>query len=1143
MSDIAELVITTNNTDKRSPKSKSVKQNVLHNYRSYTYGFTLSSIKRSEANNPALYRKSNPEFIILKSGGKGLKGMSTSSPEAIAAAQQRYTDLYTTDIEPTTEAVSAAKSSFNSLAASTGFNQYSPGRFDMYMDALEITSFLGFSQESSTSLPNQIRFEVIEPFSVNGFIEALNVASVSAGYPNHTQGRYLLAVEFKGYPDNDQTSFPEPRTIEGTTRYIPFQINTIDVDVSERGTRYSVTGTPLNETGFGYSNQLKQPVNITGGTVKEILEDLMANLNEQITTNESAIKAGVKVFDEYEIVFPELDPDKGWVVDKNNPNVLGAARVSEILKDKNNYKFPDPADPNTPATGYNEQGKKQPTADQKEAQPEYLKLTPGTGNSKQTIQFKESAQIHALIAAVIRDSEFGRDLLKNLSNKVPGVINRFGLVNYFLCRIETEIKDQWDPVAGRYPVKYRYVITPWKVHFTSIPNFKSKETNLSNLLRLTHRDYKYLYSGQNSDILTFNLQYNNLYYESLPPAGGTSNQVSAQSGAAKEGQTQEKLKGDILSELYQPNPIAVRLSDTSIHGQQPAGGSGGQMLDDQYFALARNMHNAIVNSAKALTTCDVEIVGDPLYLGTAGMGNYNPKLASKDNGETSDAEINPLYGEQFISITFRNPVDILPLEKGGSLEFSKYKVPFSGIYRMFKCVSTFREGAFKQKLQLARVPGKLETEDTETSSILDIVSNREITTKPGSETTPDTSPADAPSSRANEATLPSWLSRGLPSLGNFAAVAGGGLTALALLKQVSGGVSNGIGKITSAASVFGGSIPGGTDQSAGGIRLQTAGIIPTNLGTSGQINQLGDATNLNNGSSAVASSIQSKAAAVTDQVAVAGSGIGEGSSLTGSRSLFTQSSPLTQAASASETNNLLAAAGSTVGSANLVNSIAAQTSRITRGLPSDTQALANRLGINPSQLSGLSSNKVSNLLNQVDSATKLIPQNVNLSSAMNRGLNLDIPSARLANLPATAPNVTAPLPQVNKTDMADLVKSGGPLALAMAFGVNSLDKLPGSAVPANLKADILSSANKLTNPLSSLPIKSLSDAAAQGGKLLANSQQYQNITGLKTSVEANLSGVQNIVGQTVATGANLASSAPLKLGSKSSENPLLKYTT
>jgi hypothetical protein len=1142
MSDLAQLVITT---DKRLPKSKSVKQNVLHNYRSYTYGFTLSSIKRSEANNPALYRKSNPEFIILKSGGKGTKGMPTAAAEVIAAAEQALA-TESTNLSATVQSVAAKKNTVDALkSTSQGFNQYSPGRFDMYMDALEISSFLGFSQESNTSLPNQIRFEVIEPFSINGFIEALNVASVSAGYPNHTQGRYLLAVEFKGYPDNDQTSFPEPRIIDGTTRYIPFQINTIDVDVSERGTRYSVTGTPLNETGFGVSNQLKQPVNITGGTVKEILEDLMSNLNKQITTSESAIKAGVKVFDEYEIVFPELDLDKGWVVDKNNPNVLGAAKVSEVLKkDKSNYKFPDPADPNTPATGYNEQGKKQPTADQKEAQPEYLKLTPGTGNSKQTIQFKESAQIHSLIGAVIRDSTFGRDLLKNLANKVPGVINKFGLVNYFLCRIETEIKDQWDPVSGRYPVKYRYVVTPWKVHVTTIDRYLvPSDINLLNLLRLTHRDYKYLYSGQNSDILTFNLQFNNLYYESIPPVGGTSNQVSAQSSAAKEGQTQQKLKGDILAEVYQENPVPVRLFDASVQNQQPAGGSGGQLQDDQYFVLARNMHNAIVNSAKALTVCDVEIVGDPLYLGTAGMGNYNPKLASKDNGETSDAEINPLYGEQFVSITFRNPVDILPLEKGGSLEFSKYKVPFSGIYRMFKCVSTFREGVFKQKLQLTRVPGKLETEDTETSSILDIVSNREITTKPGSETTPDTSPADAPSSRANEATLPSWLSRGLPSLGNFAAVAGGGLTALALLKQVSGGVSNGIGKITSAASVFGGSIPGGTDQSASGIRLQTAGIIPTNLGTSGQINQLGDATNLNNGSFAVASSIQSKAAAVTDQVAVAGSGIGEGSSLTGSRSLFTQSSPLTQAASASETNNLLAAAGSTVGSANLVNSIAAQTSRITRGLPSDTQALANRLGINPSQLSGLSSNKVSNLLNQVDSATKLIPQNVNLSSAMNRGLNLDIPSARLANLPATAPNVTAPLPQVNKTDMADLVKSGGPLALAMAFGVNSLDKLPGSAVPANLKADILSSANKLTNPLSSLPIKSLSDAAAQGGKLLANSQQYQNITGLKTSVEANLSGVQNIVGQTVATGANLASSAPLKLGSKSSENPLLKYTT
>ena len=1134
--DAGNLVVRT--------KSSRKKLNVLHNYRSYTYSFTLSSIKRSEVNTPDIYRKSNPEFVILKSGGKGANAIPTASEESIAAAKKNLADQFTNDVEPSPQVMAASRSALTNLQVTNGFNQYSPGRFDMYIDALEITSFLGFSQETSTSLPNQLRFEVIEPYSVNGFIEAINVASISAGWPNHTQGRYLLAIEFKGYPDNDQTSFPEPKTIEGATRYIPFQINTIDVDVSERGTRYSITGSPVNETSFGSANQLKQPVNITGGTVKEVLEDLMSRLNEQIQTNESAIKAGVKVFDEYEIVFPDFDPDKGWVVDKNNPNILGAAKLSEVQKDKNNYKFPDAADPNTPATAYKEQGKTQPTAEQKEAQPEYLKLTPGTGNTKQTVQFKESAQIHTLIGAVIRDSTFGRELLENLANNVPGTKNKYGLVNWFLCRIETEIKDQWDPVAGRYPAKIRYVVTPWKVHITRIPTYQPPELNSSNLLTLTHRDYKYLYSGQNLDILNFNLQFNNLYYESLPPAGGINNLTSAQSAAAKEGQTQEKLKGQILPERFQENPIPVKLFDTSMQSQQPAGGSGGQMLDDQYFILARNMHNAIVNSSKALTTGEVEIIGDPLYLGTAGMGNYNPKPSSTNISQTSDSEINPLYGEQFISITFRNPIDIQPLEKGGSLEFSKYKVPFSGIYRMSTCVSTFREGAFKQKLKLNRVPGKFETADTETSSIVDdIIFSRDITTKPGSETTPNTSPANAPGSRATEATLPNWLSRGLPSLGNFAAIAGGGLAAAALLKQVSGGVSNGIGKLTSAASVFGGSIPGGTDQSASGIRLQTAGIIPTNLGTSGQINQLVAATNLNNGSPAIAASIQSKAAAVTDQVAVAGSGIGEGSSLTGSRSLFTQSGPLTRASAASETNNLLAAAGSTVGSANLVNSIAEQTSRLTRGVPNDTQALASRLGVNPSQLSGLSSNKVSNLLNQVDSVTKLIPQNVNLSSAMNRGLNLDIPSARLANLPATPPNISAPLPQINKTDMADLVKSGGPMALALAFGVSSLDKLPGSAIPANLKADILSSANKLTNPLSLLPVKSLSDAAAQGNKLLANSQQYQNITGLKTSVEANLSGVQNIVGQTVATGAGLASSAPLKLGSKSSENPLLKYTT
>jgi hypothetical protein len=128
-------------------------------------------------------------------------------------------------------------------------------------------------------------------------------------------------------------------------------------------------------------------------------------------------------------------------------------------------------------------------------------------------------------------------------------------------------------------MKYRYVVTPWKIHFTDVPGYKTTNVDLKSLLSQTHRDYKYLYSGQNSDILSFNLQYNYLYYESIPPAGGTNNLISAQGAAGKESQAEESLRGEPILGTFQLNPYPQKLFDPSTQTQQPIGGSGGQLQE------------------------------------------------------------------------------------------------------------------------------------------------------------------------------------------------------------------------------------------------------------------------------------------------------------------------------------------------------------------------------------------------------------------------------------------------------------------------------------------------------------------------------------------------------------------------------------
>ena len=59
---------------------KNIKQsgekNVLNGYRSITYNFTFAGLKKEYLSDPILYRKSALDLVILKSGGKGTRGIT-----------------------------------------------------------------------------------------------------------------------------------------------------------------------------------------------------------------------------------------------------------------------------------------------------------------------------------------------------------------------------------------------------------------------------------------------------------------------------------------------------------------------------------------------------------------------------------------------------------------------------------------------------------------------------------------------------------------------------------------------------------------------------------------------------------------------------------------------------------------------------------------------------------------------------------------------------------------------------------------------------------------------------------------------------------------------------------------------------------
>ena len=1150
---------TEGTKEKTGPKQikQSEKSNVLNKYRSATYNFTLSALRSDIVNQPEKYRDTALDLIILKSGGKGTTGFIARpvDQEEVRRSELEVFDRFDSRVKKAAE--KKVNSSRTAIDLVDGFNQNSPGRFDMFIEDVEIETTMAFGPTGGTTLPTSIRFRVIEPYSINGFIEALHVSAVAAGYINYSQASFLLKMEFVGYPDDDNFSFKSPRVVEQSTRYFPIKFANIEVEVGERGTTYRCSAIPWNEIAFGQANVLKRPITMAGSDVKGILQDLAKKLNSQIQDDDKKSKSpeATKDFDSYEILFPER---AGKTYDYNKTNIIGQSPVQSILRDNNIYKFPDPG-----------KTSKTQTPEQKDAAPEEVKLNPGSGTPPQ-VQFAEGQRIHEIIAAVVRDSEYVKNILK--LNK----IDSNGFIDYFIIKSEVINKSEIDPVSRKFYQNYRFIVLPYKVHYTKIPGYKGEKFDPENITRLSIREYNYIYTGLNVDVLNFKLQFNNLFFEAMPTALGNNDQPGARDSAAPAGDSVKKLNASNTEndKKDQTGTAPRQARPLSVQGE---GGNASQRDDDPYYNLARNMHSAIIDSKSSMITGELEILGDPVYIVTGGIGNYDAK-AGNVPGLTSDGDADHLQGEVLITINFRNPVDIQPLAQGGTMFFEPQKLPFSGVYMITDATSTFKNGEFRQNLKVVRYPGQI-IGNVQPTSINQVFAE---TVKPQAQPVEDTTQGENRGIPITETNARDLVNRGLPSpglpgiLSNFVGLAGGlGGQASSLVNQVSGALSRGIGNLTSANSVFG-SIPGGINQLATGIRMQTSGLLnslQSGLSNAASVGQAGStiqtAFGIAGATAAIATTIKDRATAASNLISVKGSGIGEGASikinpssvasnlptnpnnvvaatdlvkttaqLPTSISLFSgQAKDLGQSALSSV--QALGAAGAS----NLIGGVGNKISNVTAGLPTDPSAVAAKFGINPQQLSGLGGNLQSKVLGQLGDLANKIPEDANLPVAAAKGLSLNyIPVDKLKNIPATAPYTTAPKPEVDRQFLAEVAKSGGPQAVASAFGTNNVKNISGDLLPADTLNDVLKDASKkINNPIVNLPNVNLADASALGGKLSSAKNLLSSVSPITGSVESNIGSIVKTVGAAATTAGNLSTSVVEKFGSSSSgKSPLDK---
>jgi hypothetical protein len=590
------------------------------------------------------------------------------------------------------------------------------GQFEYYIDNVEIKALMSFNPRTENTNAQMFNFEIVEPYSMGTLLQSLQLAAEEAGHANYSVAPFLLTLEFFGYDDNGF-----PTSVLNTTRHLPLQFRTIEMEITASGSKYTCTAIPWNEVALSNTTQiLKTDISVTGETVQKMLQDGPKSLQAMINKNskESAEK-GEKdkkiVPDQILILFPEFlqsssfgagsgSEDQGATTQstttassvetklgvnkgENQSLVQSSGAVNKIGLSNMGFTM------NT--------GGEQPTPEENKVAAEggvFKRNQVNIDPKKREFRFDQGSSITNAINQVVLMSDFGRALVDQKQDEND-------MMDWF--KIETQVYDldrdeQTFKLQGRDPRLIVYSVVPYKVHASKFlpPNIKQQYENLK---KQTVKRYQYIYTGRNTEILDFQIRFNNAYFvTTAPDANGAGNQDArrqTQNSAGGDPQTTPLVRKDGEAEASQAS--SPRRSESEVATPTRGGGA----TDDHKTRIAKQFQEALYNSPADQLQTTITIMGDPYFIADSGVGNFSNSGTGDRFNITNTGAIDYQNGEVDILVEFRNPVDINFL---GILDSSSSSIvtQFSGVFQVTEVRNLFQSNKFTQEINLIRRPNQ-----------------------------------------------------------------------------------------------------------------------------------------------------------------------------------------------------------------------------------------------------------------------------------------------------------------------------------------------------------------------------------------------------------------------------------------------------
>jgi len=631
---------------------------------------------------------------------------------------------------------------------------------DFYFDGLSINTVIGLNANTRSTNAIAMKFTIIEPYGMTLLDRILDINNKELNSKNYLDMPYLLELNFFGADDAGKMT-----QLKNQTKWFPIKIIGFKIRASVKGAEYQIDAVPFNhQANFETIQALKTRFEISAGTVKEYFSSQPAD--SKVTNN--SVNAAIKQYKANEDAVRKQNSNPAPEAAKPTFNTTagGAATGNpNATKKYNGARTPDSAKsadaavkPVPPVTSssftaaYNTWNIVEKSngnlgfADEIQfiIDPE---IESSTIVDRKTNSVRRSAPVSAADSSKSKNANSDVVNLKSIVHSLDPGTTVNDVINLVMQQSKWFIDQTIDPATKAKETNTQATTTTANktkptVLWKTIPSIELKDYDefqnswgkiitfhIKKYAAYNNRDprapksappaavknYEYFYTGHNTDIIDFDIDFNALYYTAINVDRGKTSTVNGPSQTNDEGKLKEKLDHAVTKGI---DPQAYRV----VSGTQQTAAGGA--IDTSAKQNAASVVQSFYTSAGGdMISLKLKIVGDPEFIKQDDLF-YNPGALGNNASDQYVAGSGSLAmdnGEIYCNLTFKTPTDFDD-STGKYLTTGKYRVSeFSGYYKVITVTSEFKSGKFIQTLDLVRYPNQepKNSQNKQTTSTVD----------------------------------------------------------------------------------------------------------------------------------------------------------------------------------------------------------------------------------------------------------------------------------------------------------------------------------------------------------------------------------------------------------------------------------------